>query len=48
MKALTVRVEDELFKAFKIALAKRSETAQTALHRAVVEYVKETDKGKNK
>ena len=38
---LSVRLETELAKAFKIALITRGETAQAVLEKAVREYVKQ-------
>jgi predicted transcriptional regulator len=39
MKSLTVRLDDETHKAFKVALAKNGQKAQEVLERAVKEYI---------
>ena len=40
-KKVTIRVSEELFKQFRIALITRGETAQAVLEKAVREYVKQ-------
>ena len=40
-KKVTIRISEELFKAFRIALITRGETAQAVLEQAVREYVKQ-------
>ena len=38
-KKVTIRISEELFKAFRIALIQRGETAQAVLEKAVIAYV---------
>lgn len=40
-KKVTIRISDELFKQFRIAIIQRGETAQAVLEKAVREYVKQ-------
>lgn len=38
-KKITIRISEELFKQFRIALIQRNETAQAVLEKAVIAYV---------
>lgn len=38
-KKVTIRISEELFKTFRIALITRGETAQAVLEKAVIAYV---------
>jgi predicted transcriptional regulator len=43
MKSLTVRLDDERHKEFKVALAKNGQKAQEVFERAVKEYIEKTN-----
>lgn len=43
MKSLTVRLDDETHKAFKVALAKNGQKAQEVFERAAKEYIEKTN-----
>ena len=47
-KKVTIRISDELFKQFRIALITRGETAQAVLEQAVKNYLEEGNEMKNK
>jgi len=40
-KKVTIRISEELFKAFRIALITKGETAQAVLEKAVKDYLAE-------